>query len=514
MKAFFQVNSAGRAYAWMLAFAGTRAVLDYFWVPIYSRFEYKVLSLFNTTVYMFTLYLVIPAVAGFVLGKVFARRVDDAAMLRESVLVWIVYPLVTVISLLMKSPPVRSVPWFRYIPTFMVETNFLPAGMIVVIPILIAFYTRLLMRHSGADWLRALASVLVSLLTIYLAYYQYTLKLFIYVYKTYGLVFGFGYATLTYLIPLFPLAGRFHAVFGRHPVMLPRVVLVATLISLGLMVPGFAQSITPPAQAQVLPMANIQALPEKTQLPASPTPSTVRWNLRFFQLYDGTGGMAAYGFFLDSKVGGLPLRRFRLSYADRVFENPADVTSDAGRLSYPDVLDIRIAESKLSFDWNQAEADGDPFLESFAGTDVITDCTATLDGVSHRCFLLDENLSADASQIRSWTAETFLAIAGDDVSLIALAYDDYTDGVIALGNDRRRITGVSREDWGIRISFENGSANADCSPLASYETLSGLDPQPVDSPVRCELTVRTYAAAPATTRADGLLEWIGQTQGE
>lgn len=238
MKAWFQIDSPGRAYAWLLGFAVMRTVLDYIWVPIFAGLEYKIAVLFNYTVYQFTLYLVIPGIAGLVLGRLFGRPVDDLAVLRESVLIWIVYPVVTVISLIAKSPPMQSIEWFRYVPTFMVTNNFLPLGMIAVVPVLIVFYTRLLMHQSGADWPRALASVLVSLWIIYLAYYQYGLRLFLYFHHVYGLIFSAGFFTLTFLVPLFPLAGRFHAAFGPHRVRLPALVLGSTLLCLGLMVTG------------------------------------------------------------------------------------------------------------------------------------------------------------------------------------------------------------------------------------------------------------------------------------
>lgn len=235
MKSWFHIKSPGRAHAWLLSFAVTRSVLDYFWILIHARFLYRTIAMFTNIVYLYTLYLMIPAMAGFMLGKVFSRPVNDRAVLRESVLVWVVYPTVTIVSLVTKSPPTRSIEWFRHIPTFMVDNNFFPTGMVAVVLVLVVFYTWLMMRHSRADWLRALASVLVSLFVIYLLYYQYTLRLFHYVYWLFGGVFGLGFLTLTYLIPIFPIAERFHLTFGSQRVSLHRLVLVSTIISIGLM---------------------------------------------------------------------------------------------------------------------------------------------------------------------------------------------------------------------------------------------------------------------------------------
>lgn len=500
MKSLFKIDSPGHAYAWLLGFGLARTILDYFWIPTYILFEYKILSLLNTTVYVFTLYLVIPSIAGYILERMFSRQVNHGAVLRESVLVWIVYPAVTIISFMTHGSPVRTVEWFRYIPTFMVEYNFLPDGMIAVIPVLIVFYTWLMARHSGADWLRSFISVFVSLLAVYLVYYQWTAGLFLYFLLTHGPFLAFGYYTITFLIPIFPLAGRFQDAFGPYRVSFSRFALVATFISFSSVVIGLSSTSMPEAGARALP----------------PFPSsTANWNLRFYQLYDQADALVAYGFFVKSELAGRSAPRFQLFQPGSFsIVNMDYVTSSPDRLSYRDLLEIDIHESRLTFEWNLFSKGRDPFLETFKGTDVITECTARLDGKEYRCFLLDENLSADTSKLGTWDGETFLALAGDDISLIGFGYDDYMDGVISFGGEQRRITKVSRQGWVISIFFENGSGSADCPPLAQYVTLSGLDPQPIDSPVRCKLVIQADGAEPITATLDGVLEWIGQAQGD
>jgi hypothetical protein len=242
MKSLFQTNSAGRAHAWLLGFAAARSLLDYIWVPQFGPWQYKILVFFNYSAYLYTVYLFIPAIAGFILEKVFSKRVNNDAVLRESVLVWLVYPAVTIINLLTKSPTTHSIEWFRFIPTFMVHNNYMPAGFIAVIPILIAFYTRLMARHSAANWLRALVSVLVSLWVVYLLYYQYTLGWFFRFHYFYGPLVAFGFYTLGFLVALGPLANRFHVAFGEQRGMLPRFVLVYAIICVGLIGAGLLSS--------------------------------------------------------------------------------------------------------------------------------------------------------------------------------------------------------------------------------------------------------------------------------
>jgi hypothetical protein len=240
MKNLFRIESAAHAHLWLLAFASTRSILDDFWVPAYSTWEYWVLSYFNTLVYLYTLYLQIPAVAVFLLGKMYSRKADLGAVLQGSVLIWAVYPAVTLISMLGNSPPNRSIEWFRYIPTFLVERNFLPLGMIIVVPVLISAYVILIKRHSQAGWFQTLIAVLVSLLIVYLLYYQYTFRWFFIFSDLYGPFFSYGYYTLCFLVAVFLLEKQFRLAFGSDPVNLRRLVIVFAVVSLGLMAYGVA----------------------------------------------------------------------------------------------------------------------------------------------------------------------------------------------------------------------------------------------------------------------------------
>jgi hypothetical protein len=242
VQTLFEANSAGRAHAWLLGLALVRNILDYVWMPYYRSLLVWSLALFNTTVYIYMLYLVIPAIAGAVHARLFSRRVDAVPLLRDSLTVWLVYPMVSLISMIAKSPPRQTIDWFRYIPTFMVEDNFLPAGMLAVVPILAAAYTVLLMRHSRSNWLKSLVSVSLALLAVYLVYYQYTFRFFWEFFRTYGRFVAIGYYTLCFLAPMFLIAGRFERAFGKHSVGFTTLLLLSTLISCGLIVLGLLPS--------------------------------------------------------------------------------------------------------------------------------------------------------------------------------------------------------------------------------------------------------------------------------
>jgi hypothetical protein len=184
---------------WLISFATVRSILDDFWVPAYRTAQYWTLSFFNTLIYIYTLYLIIPALAIFFLEKIYSQKADNSEILQKSVLIWVVYPFVTIISLITNSPPTQTIPLFKHIPTFMVDRNFLPLGMIAVIPVLIVFYTWILSRHSKINMAQALISVLMSLVVIYLTYYQYTLAAFFHFAGLCGSFCSYGFYNICFL---------------------------------------------------------------------------------------------------------------------------------------------------------------------------------------------------------------------------------------------------------------------------------------------------------------------------
>jgi hypothetical protein len=499
MRSWFRVDTPGRAYAWLLGFGVARTVLDFFWVPQNSQPLFMVLTLFNTTTYQFTLSLFIPWIVGFILERVFSKRVNAAGVLRDSVLVWAVFPAVSILSMVLKSPPTQTIEWFRHIPTLMVEYNFLPAGMIAVIPVLIFVYTRLALRHSAATWPAALASVVGSLYLFYLVYYQYTTQFFLGIIWAHGPIAAGGYHNLVSSLPPLLLAGRFHAAFGPHRIQLPRLAGIVTLLSLAVMLLGLAPSFAP----GILPPA-----------PQSPVLSGARWNLRAFQLYDQTDAMIAYGYYLDLDSAGRHAKSFWLTQPGSFFfPNIENVVSDANGLSYAGFLEIDIENSILTLDRKQTREHGDRVRDSLKGHDAIVECAATLAGGQYRCFMLDQNLFTISPKAASWAGETFLALSGTNASVIASAVDGYAEGVIAIGDKRYGVEAVSRQGWEIAITFETGRAVAHCTQLAQYEIMRDVDPQPVESPVPCQLDVRANGIPETRTTVDGLLEWIGTTQG-
>lgn len=67
-----------------------------------------------------------------------------------------------------------TVPFFRWIPTFLVERNYLPLGMIVVIPVILLKASRFMAQATATKWGRAVLCTLVAFIPIYVYYYQWS----------------------------------------------------------------------------------------------------------------------------------------------------------------------------------------------------------------------------------------------------------------------------------------------------------------------------------------------------
>jgi hypothetical protein len=231
-------------------------------------------------------------------------------------------------------------------------------------------------------------------------------------------------------------------------------------------------------------------------------------------VHDDSGRLIAYGYLLERDK---KLRHFNLYYAGRVFNDLSLVSYTPTHISYAGILDISLDYNggHSIFEWNKAIASGDLFLESFHGFHRVPYCTANLDGQEYRCHVLDERLSADLSLIKPWKGETVLFLdGGNEVSILAFAYDAYVDGVVSWGRENQKISSVTRTNWDITIALDNGTVHAACLPLASYYIYPALDPQPTNTVVRCNLMLDLSGESVSISSVYGMIEWIGQKQGD
>ena len=92
---------------------------------------------------------------------------------------WVlIFPLVPIITIITGSSYRLRIEAFQYIPTFMVDKNFLPLGMVFVIPLILFFLTRHLMRLTDLNFVKAFAIVSIANTISYVLYYQWALNMF------------------------------------------------------------------------------------------------------------------------------------------------------------------------------------------------------------------------------------------------------------------------------------------------------------------------------------------------
>jgi hypothetical protein len=123
--------------------------------------------------YILSLYLS----TGFLLSAVTPGLSFKQALTMAVHVYWVI-PLVPLFSIL----PIErtlglgtfiTIPFFRYIPTFVVEKNYLPLGMLVVIPFVLLMTTRFLVQIARVSTTRAVITSLLVYLLVYAYYYQW-----------------------------------------------------------------------------------------------------------------------------------------------------------------------------------------------------------------------------------------------------------------------------------------------------------------------------------------------------
>ena len=180
-----------------------RHLIDAFWWFNYHwSASLFIGSFINYLFYGFVLLLGVPGLSLFFLKlfwKISIPRPKLEKIYFNSSFIWIIYPLVSLISALANSPNVYTITWFKYLPYFMVENNYFPIGMIILIPLIILGFIWLFSKYAGIQWFRTFISVLLSLIIIYILLYQYFLQLSYILEENIHFAAGFGLYTLSFI---------------------------------------------------------------------------------------------------------------------------------------------------------------------------------------------------------------------------------------------------------------------------------------------------------------------------
>ena len=130
-----------------------------------------------TSILWFYYFLALCLTTAFLLSRLIPKG-DFKQALTMSICVYWVIPFVPLFSLLpwewdLGLGQWATVPAFGLIPTFSVDHNYLPLGMLVVIPFILGMASRFMAKTTGVPWGRAFAMTLVAYTLIYVYFYQW-----------------------------------------------------------------------------------------------------------------------------------------------------------------------------------------------------------------------------------------------------------------------------------------------------------------------------------------------------
>lgn len=144
----------------------------------------------------------------------------------------------------------------------------------------------------------------------------------------------------------------------------------------------------------------------------------------------------------------------------------------------------------LLFRWNENNIGSDRFIDTFSGFERLGMAAMRFNGFVYDSIVLDEKISADISKLQSWwSKETFIFLKNESLSLIALKYDSYIDGILKINEKEYFILDVVRFDDNINIIFNEGIINGQCKRYGMYKIIESSEEGPEEVPISCSLEI-------------------------
>lgn len=129
--------------------------------------------------YLFVLYFSIVSTVHFLSGKFYQIQPDDTrGFFFGYAPYWVLlFPAVPVVSYLTGSSYQIEIPLFSYMPTFMVHKNYLPSGMLFIIPLMFASFVQHASKYLNLSPVKVLLLLMIIFWADYLLLYQWLLQL-------------------------------------------------------------------------------------------------------------------------------------------------------------------------------------------------------------------------------------------------------------------------------------------------------------------------------------------------
>jgi hypothetical protein len=136
-------------------------------------------SIFFNFFYLFVLYLSIVGTVHYLCSKFYkAEPSDIPGFFFGYAPYWLfLFPVVPVVTHLTHSNYRMTIPLFSYIPSFMVNNNYLPTGMVYIIPLMFFFFFVHAKKYYQLSIIQLFWPVLIIFWADYLLLYQWLLNL-------------------------------------------------------------------------------------------------------------------------------------------------------------------------------------------------------------------------------------------------------------------------------------------------------------------------------------------------
>ncbi len=203
--------------AWLTLVGVVRGVIEIIWyykalTPVTALAAYSML-LYSYTLYGSLAYLI------FKMLEITGSRLKPDTETQKifysvSALVWVIYPLVPIVTILTGDSYSKTIPLFAHIPFFLVNSNFFPTGMMFVIPIITISYIFICRNILKTNFFISLLLTAYSCTVMYLLFYQFFLRLFVVLRHTNNYYVAYAVYHTLMMVFLYFATKSFYKAFG------------------------------------------------------------------------------------------------------------------------------------------------------------------------------------------------------------------------------------------------------------------------------------------------------------
>lgn len=171
-----------------------------------TYFNWNPLSIFADLFYLFIFYFNVVGVFVFLNKSKISKENLKSFFYSHSLYLGVLFILIPIITYITGSNTKFTIPIFKLIPTLNDTHNYMPSGMLYVIPLIIYFFMINVKKHTNINLIRAFVHLIIALGLIYLVFYQWIFQFNHIINNFYGYrvaISIYGIMMLLYSLPIF-----------------------------------------------------------------------------------------------------------------------------------------------------------------------------------------------------------------------------------------------------------------------------------------------------------------------